>query len=136
MAATPLGAPNPDDRYSHEPPDPALTPEQVFDRSWALSMIEQSIVDLRADYHRSGRAGVFDALAPVIWGDSTTASLAEQAARANLTVPAFTVALHRARKRLGERLRLNIAATVDDVAEIDTELRHLVSAIGVQPDGR
>ena len=136
VVAAPLGAPNADDKYSNEPADPALTPEQAFDRSWALSVIEQSIVDLRQDYQRSGRAAVFDALAPLIWGDSTSASLAQQAAGVDLTVPAFTVALHRARKRLGERLRLNVAATVDDVAEIDIELRHLVSAISARPDGR
>ena len=128
----PLSAPSPDDKYCHEPHDPALTPEQAFDRSWALSMIEQSVSDIREDYRHSGRAAIFDALAPLIWGDSSTASLAEQAARANLTIQAFTVALHRARKRFGERLRLNVAATVDDAAEIDTELRHLIRAISVQ----
>jgi DNA-directed RNA polymerase specialized sigma24 family protein len=136
VAPAPLGATSPDEKFRNEPADLALTPEQAFDRSWALSMIDQSIVELRRDYQSGGRAAVFDALAPLIWGDAATASLAQQAARANLTVPAFTVALHRARKRLGERLRLNVAATVDDVAEIDTELRHLVGAIGARPDGR
>ncbi len=128
----PLPSENSDGTYRREPPDPALTPEQAFDRSWALSMIDQSVGDVRADYQRSNRAEVFDALAPLIWGDSTTASLAEQAARAHLTVQAFTVALHRARKRLGERLRLNVAATVDDVAEIDTELRHLMRSVSMR----
>ncbi len=127
-----LSGSNSDKKYGHEAHDPALTPEQAFDRSWALSLIEKSVSELRGDYQRSGRAAIFDALAPLIWGDSTTASLAQQAARAGLTVPAFTVALHRARKRLGERLRLNVAATVEDVGEIDTELRHLVAAISVR----
>ena len=124
-----LSATSPDDKYRREPHDPALTPEQAFDRSWALSMIEQSVEELRSDYQRSGRVAVFEALAPLIWGDSTTASLAQQSAAANLTVQAFTVALHRARKRLGERLRLNVAATVSDVTEVEMELRSLVAAI-------
>ena len=129
-----LSALSPDEKYGREGHDPGLTPEQAFDRSWALSMIEQSVGEVRADYQRSGRLTVFDALAPLIWGDSNPASVAAQAAHANLTVPAFTVALHRARKRLGERLRLNVAATVADVAEIDTELRHLVEAISLRSD--
>jgi RNA polymerase sigma factor (sigma-70 family) len=135
VTPVPLSPPNPDEKYCNEPHDPALTPEQAFDRSWALSMIDQSVCELRAEYQRSGRAAVFDAVAPLIWGNSVSESVEQQAARVNLTIQAFTVALHRARRRLGQRLRINVAATVADAAEIDTELRHLISAVEMNGRG-
>jgi hypothetical protein len=46
-----------------------------------------------------------------------------------MSTSAFTVALHRLRRRLGDRLRANVAETVADVADIDTELRHLIEAM-------
>jgi hypothetical protein len=59
---------------------------------------------------------VFDALAPMIWGDVRSESFAEEA-------------LHRARRRLGERLRMLVAETVADPSDVDAELRHLTDAI-------
>jgi hypothetical protein len=55
------------------------------------------------------------------------------AARLEMTAQACTVALHRARRRLGERLRSLVAETVADPKEVDAELRHLVSAINSSP---
>jgi hypothetical protein len=52
-----------------------------------------------------------------------------QAARLEMTAQAYTVALHRARRRLGDRLRALVAETVADPKEIDAELRHIIDAI-------
>ena len=109
--------------------DPGLTPEQAFDRTWALGMIDRAVAEARAEYERTGREAVFDSLAPLIWGHVATDSLVEHAARLQLTMQAFSVALHRARRRLGERLRAMVAETVADPADIDAELRHLINAI-------
>jgi RNA polymerase sigma factor (sigma-70 family) len=135
LAAIPIGASNPDERFSQEPVDPGLTPEQAFDRSWALGMIDQAVQQLRGEYGTSGRAKVFDAMAPLIWGDDSSDLLARQAAVTGLSVSSFTVALHRARRRLGERLRAMVAETVADPVEIDIELRHLVSALSPKTSG-
>ncbi|HEY5551599.1 MAG TPA: sigma factor [Opitutaceae bacterium] len=131
MTTVPVGSDDFGEQYCHEPPDTGLNPEQAFDRSWALGMIDRAVGELRAEYARSGRGELFDALAPQIWGNAagTSESVAQQAARLEMTAQAFTVALHRARRRLGDRLRALVAETVADPKEIDAELRHLVSAI-------
>ena len=115
--------------FGPEPMDTALTPEQAFDRTWALGMIDRAVSEVRAEYQRGGRAAIFDSLAPLIWGNVPSESLSPHAARLDMTVQTFSVALHRARRRLGERLRALVAETVADPAEIDAELRHLISAI-------
>jgi RNA polymerase sigma-70 factor (ECF subfamily) len=112
-----------------EPRDPTLTPEQAFDRSWAQSVIDRAVHDLRAEYVTSGRGLTFDAIAPLIWSSDREDDFPQRAAAIGMTVNSFRVALHRARRRLGERLRAQVAETVVEPAEIDAELRHLIAAI-------
>jgi RNA polymerase sigma factor (sigma-70 family) len=132
QATIALGTPGADEQYAHEPQDPGLTPEQAFDRSWALGMVDRAVHQLRSEYVASGRGKVFEAMAPLIWGSESNQSFASQAAELGISVGSFTVGLHRARRRLGERLRELVAETVADPAEIDHELRHLVSALSAQ----
>ena len=132
FAPLPLGEPGPNDQRRLEAVDPGLSPEQIFDRTWALGVVDRAVYDLRAEYATSGRAKIFEALAPLIWGNENADALAQHAAATGLTVNSFTVALHRARRRLGDRLRAVVAETVADPSEIDAELRHLVSAIGAR----
>jgi RNA polymerase sigma-70 factor (ECF subfamily) len=132
----PLALPGAEEQFCHEPRAEGLTPDQAFDRSWASGMIDRAVHELRAEYQRSGREPVFDALAPLVWGNTTPELLTQQAERLAMSAPAFTVALHRVRRRLGERLRAMVAETVADPAEIDAELRHLVSAVNGPASGR
>lgn len=115
--------------FSREPADSALTPEQSFDRAWALRMIERAVAGLRADYEKSGRGTLFAALAPHVWGDGTDEAFAAPAARLGMTTHAFTVALHRLRQRVGQRLRADVAETVANENDVDAELRHLIAAV-------
>jgi RNA polymerase sigma-70 factor (ECF subfamily) len=124
-----LGTPGEDIPFSEDIRDLALTPEQAFDRSWARALIDRAVHELRVDYEKSGRAEIFDKMAPLIWGAEHGDTFTRHATQLGLSVNSFTVALHRARRRLGERLRAIVAETVADPAEIDAELRHLVSAI-------
>jgi len=117
------------ERFAREPVDPGLTPEQAFDRAWALGLIEDTLAELRAEYEKSGRGGLFAALAPLVWGNNPAEVLAAPAERLGLTAHAFTVALQRVRRRLGDRLRARVAETVADTADIDAELRHLIAAV-------
>lgn len=121
-----------DETFSHDAMDPALTPEQAFDRNWTLQLLDRTVRELRGEYTRSGRGAVFDALAPFVWGNASQESLAQRAGQLGMSVQAFTVALHRARRRLGERLRDAVAETVAEPSEIDAELRHLVNTVGAQ----
>jgi RNA polymerase sigma-70 factor (ECF subfamily) len=119
-----------DERFAHEPADSALTPDQAFDRSWAHGMIAGAVAALRAEYEKSGRGALFTVLAPLVWGNASPESLAQHAARLGQTEQAFTVALHRLRRRVGERLRAAVAETVANGTDIDAELRHLIAAVG------
>jgi RNA polymerase sigma-70 factor (ECF subfamily) len=76
--------------FRHQPADPGLTPEQAFDRTWALGMVERAMGGIRADYERSGRGALFAALAPFVWG-GTSEALAAPAARLGMTAHACTV---------------------------------------------
>jgi RNA polymerase sigma-70 factor (ECF subfamily) len=121
------------DRFAHEPVAPELNPEQAFDRTWALGMIERAMGCLRDEYEKSGRGELFAALAQLVWGDAAAESLSSPAARLGMTPHAFTVALHRLRQRVGHRLRADVAATVASENEVDEELRHLIAAVSGRP---
>jgi RNA polymerase sigma-70 factor (ECF subfamily) len=122
--------------FHREPADAALTPEQAFDRTWALSMIECSRARLRDDYEKSGRGALFGALAPLIWGDAPGEAQTALSAQLGMTPHAFSVALHRLRQRLGQRLRADVAETVADDTEVDAELRHLIAAVSAPSSPR
>jgi RNA polymerase sigma-70 factor (ECF subfamily) len=121
-----------EERFTHEPVDPGLTPEQAYDRSWTLGLIDTAMAELREEYNKSGRSAQFAALQPLVWGNPANESLAEPAARLGMNVHAFTVALHRLRRRLGERLRAVVIETVADPKDVDGELRHLIAAVSTQ----
>jgi RNA polymerase sigma factor (sigma-70 family) len=118
--------------FRHQPADPGLTPEQAFDRTWVLEMVERAMGEIRDDYERSGRGALFAALAPFVWG-GTTEALAAPAARLGMNAHACTVALQRLRQRVGQRLRAAVAETVANETEIDVELRHLIAAVSSSP---
>ncbi len=125
-----------DRTFTREVADTELTPEEAYDRSWALRLFERSIAAIRADYERSGRGALFSELAPLLWGDGTDEAFSLPAARLGLTTHAFTVALHRLRQRVGQRLRADVAETVANDAEVDEELRQLIAAVGARPGAR
>ena len=117
-------------RFAHEPADPGLTPEQAFDRNWAQGMIDRATRELRAEYVKSGRGRLFEALAPLLLGDDGADSLAGKAESLGMNTHALTMALHRLRRRLGEQLRGYVAETVSGCSDVDDELRHLIAACG------
>jgi RNA polymerase sigma-70 factor (ECF subfamily) len=125
-----------DDRFLREPVETGLTPEQAFDRNWALGMIDKAVAEMRTEYEKSGRGTLFAALAPLVWGDENAESLARHGERLGMNAHAFTVALHRLRGRLAERLRTGVAETVADGSDLDAELRHLIAAVGECRNGR
>jgi RNA polymerase sigma-70 factor (ECF subfamily) len=112
-----------------EPPENE-TPEKAFDRSWALSVLDHALEHLRRDYAAVGKEVFFDGLKGAVWGGGGDESHAELARRLHSTEGAIRVAVHRLRRRFREELRAEVAATLDDPAEVDDELRHLLSALG------
>jgi RNA polymerase sigma factor (sigma-70 family) len=117
-----------DERYGREPQH-TETPERLFERRWALALLEQSLQQLRGEYERDSKGQLFEALKGQLTGDGTNpyATLAEEL---GLTQSAIKTAVHRLRKRYGEILREQIRETVASEGEIDEEVRALFAALG------
>ena len=111
--------------YRIEPVD-QLTPEAVFQRRWAMTLLDQTFDELRAEMMEAGQGERFEVLKPTLTGDRVPH--AHLAVRLNITVGAVHVAIHRLRERYREVLRARITATVDDPSQIDDEIRELFAA--------
>jgi RNA polymerase sigma-70 factor (ECF subfamily) len=108
--------------YRIEPADPQ-TPETLFDRRWGLLLLNRAMERMRTETPN------FDRLQPHLMGDEDRISYRELAAGLGTTEGAARVAVHRMRRRFGEILREEIAATVLDEAEVDAELQFLMRAL-------
>lgn len=103
------------------------TPESLFERQWVVTLLAKVLEALRAECEKSGKAQLFEDLRLHLQGDRQGPAYAEVAARHGLTEGAIKVTVHRLRQRYGELLRAEIARTVSSPAEVDEELRHLIS---------
>lgn len=119
---------DPEQRCALEPADPA-TPDQIYDRRWAMQQVENALAHLKADYDSSGRGALFDLLKDYIWGEKNTLTLGEIASRLDLTEEAVKKSVQRMRQRFRDCLRAEIAQTVATPEQIDDELRHLRAAL-------
>lgn len=115
-------------RYSLEPAH-ELTPERIFERRWALTLLDQAITKLRDEFVNAGKVDLFDSLKGTLGGESAAASYGEIANRLDITEGAVKTAAHRLRRRCRELLRAEIAQTVAKDEDIDDELRELFSAV-------
>lgn len=105
------------------------TPERVFDRRWALILLDHAVRQLQAEMTRAGRDGQFDHLKEFLVGEDPRATYAATASALGMSEGAVRVAVHRLRRRFGALVRHQIAQTVSSSAEIDDELRHLWSSV-------
>lgn len=119
-----------EDRYAREPAD-TLTPEAIYHRRWALTLLEDAMNALRADYVAQGKAEIFEALKPSLAGDEE-ASFAELGAALSLSEGAARVAAFRLRKRYREHLLESVASSLDATSqsEVDEEIAALFRALG------
>ena len=115
-------------RYTHEPAD-KVTPEQNFERRWALTLLDEVLRRLRAEYVEEGRAELFAALHPCLVGDRTAQPYAELAEKLGVSEGTVKAAVHRLRQRYRQVLRAEIAQTVAGPGEVDEELRHLFAIL-------
>ena len=113
-----------EDRYRAEPPDP-MTPEHLFERRWALTLLETVMQRLCAEYGGAGQAALFEALRFAIAGDKSAVPYGEIATELGMSGEAVRVAVHRLRRRYRVMLREEIAHTVANESEIDEELNSL-----------
>jgi RNA polymerase sigma-70 factor (ECF subfamily) len=115
-------------RYTLEPAH-ELTPERIFDRIWALTLLGRVVERLRREYDDAGRSDRFEGLLTLLTRDPVSGSYAEVARRLGTTEGNVRVAVHRLRRRYGLLLREEIAATVGDEAQVDDEIRALFAAL-------
>ena len=116
-----------EERYQREPSHDE-TPERIFERRWALSVLDQVVQKLRTEFVRHGRPEHFDQLKVFLLGRSD-APYAGLALEMNTSEGALKVAIHRLRKRYRELFRQEIADTVADPAEVESELRFLAAVL-------
>jgi RNA polymerase sigma factor (sigma-70 family) len=116
-------------RFQMEPANDE-TPEKIFDRRWALTLLEHVLSRLKAEIARSGKQSQFEGLKTYLTGDQPQLSYAQTASDLGMSEGAVKVAVHRLRRRFRDVVRDEIAQTVSSPEEIEDELRHLWSAVG------
>jgi DNA-directed RNA polymerase specialized sigma24 family protein len=107
----------------------SLSADRLYERRWALTLIEQVLKRLKEEYCATGNALLFDALKQLLPDEAGAPSRAEIAARLGMTDNALRQAFHRFRLRYRNLLREEIGHTVTDPAEIEDELRHLIAVL-------
>ena len=111
-------------------PAGGLPADLVYDRHWALALLERTMGRLRAEFAQAGKAREFDHLKVFLTTDRKEIPYAAAAAAAGLNEGAARVAVHRLRKRYRELFREELARTVAEPGEVDAELRHLIAVLG------
>jgi RNA polymerase sigma-70 factor (ECF subfamily) len=117
-----------EERYRHEPVD-NISPERLFERRWAFTIVERVLLKLREEYSAGGKLRILEELQPVLVGRGDPGCTRAAAARLGMNEGAVKVALHRLRRRFGDYLKAEIASTVASPDQVDEESRYLFSVI-------
>jgi RNA polymerase sigma-70 factor (ECF subfamily) len=111
-------------RYLAEPAHD-LTPERLFERRWALGLLEQSLDQLGRESRQAGKGELYERLKSILTGAEGVVSYAQVGTGLGMSEAAVKKAAQRLRQRYREILRERIAGTVDDPGEVDDEIRTL-----------
>jgi len=117
-----------EERYRHEPAD-ALTADQLYDRRWALDLLDRARQRLRDEFAAAGKAERLGHLEPFLSGGPSPTDYAQTAARLGSNEAAVRQEAHRFKKRFGELLRDEVAQTVAQPDEVADELRYLIDVV-------
>ena len=117
-----------EERYRLEPRSD-LTPENVYERQWAVTILEETLARIREEFIRAGKAKHFGLLEPFLTGEDEAGSYRQVAAELGTSEGAVKVTVHRLRRRFGQVLRIEIAKTVASPDQIDEEIEHLFATI-------
>ncbi|MGA3267456.1 MAG: sigma-70 family RNA polymerase sigma factor [Verrucomicrobiota bacterium] len=115
-------------RDAWEPAD-NLTPEQIFDRRWALALLDQVMNRLNAEFVRDGQDEMFEALKPCLLGERAAQPYAALASGLGMSEGSVKVAVYRLRQRYRQLLRDEIGNTVATPEEVEDELRYLFAVL-------
>jgi RNA polymerase sigma-70 factor (ECF subfamily) len=114
--------------YAAEPVE-HITPERLFEKRWATTLLENVLAQLGTEFARTGKREFFEQLKGYVWGEQGTTPMKEIATEFAVSESALRVTLHRLRQRFRELLRLEIAHTVSRPEEIDDEIRYLAQVL-------
>lgn len=117
-------------RYTHEPAH-GDDPAHLFDRAWAVRVLERAEASLREDFAKAGTLATFDAIRPFLpSGSGGEAAYPEIAARLGIREGAVRLQVHRMRKRFAKLVDEEIAQTLDDPADLQAERDYLIGLVG------
>ena len=116
-------------RYIAEPVE-HLTAEKLYERRWALTLLERVLTRLGHEFDGAGKKELFEKLKPYLMAEKDAIPYADAAIALGMNEGAVKVAVHRLRRRFRELFRQEVAQTVATPEEINDEIRHLLSAFG------
>jgi DNA-directed RNA polymerase specialized sigma24 family protein len=116
------------ERFEMEPADP-LSADRLYERRWALTLMEQVLRRLKDEYCTAGNTALFDSLKQLLPDEAGAPSRAEIALQLGMTDNALRQAFHRFRQRYQLLLREEIGHTVAVASDVEDELRHLISVL-------
>jgi RNA polymerase sigma-70 factor (ECF subfamily) len=118
------------ERLYLQEPSGELSAESLYDKRWALTLLERAMSRLGVDYAAAGKGDLFDQLKGLLLSDGSGEIYRELAGPLEMSEGAVKVAAHRLRQRFRDAVRLEIAQTVSTPEEVDEELRCLMAALG------
>ena len=124
----PLDTERAEQRYRTEPAA-ALPADRIYERRWALTLIDRTMTRLRQEAAEAGRAAAFDRLKGVLTADRASVAYADLARDLAMSEGAVRVAAHRLRRRFREIFREEVAGTVAAAEDVEEEMRHLLEAL-------
>jgi RNA polymerase sigma-70 factor (ECF subfamily) len=115
-------------RYGAEPPD-TVTPEQCYERRWALALLDHVLTRLGDEYRAEQKGELFELLKPCFAGERQSQPYASLGAKLGMSEGAVKVAVHRMRHHYREILKEEIAQTVSAPDEVEEEMRYLLTVL-------
>jgi len=112
-------------------PSHEQTPEVIFEKQWALTLLDRVRAVLREEFVRAHKAEQFDRLHVYLTGEKSVVTYAEVAEELRISEAAVKMAVSRLRRRFHKRLRKEIAQTVATEDEVDDEIRALIDALQI-----
>jgi RNA polymerase sigma factor (sigma-70 family) len=115
-------------RYARELSDDQ-TPERIFDRRWALALLQKVVDQLEGEMVKKAKGGLFEQLKPALLGGPGETKYSQVAEALGMSDGAVRVTAHRLRKRYRELIRKEISRTVADPEQVDQEIKDLFTAL-------
>lgn len=106
-----------------------LAPEKVFDREWAITLLDRAMKQLADGFKSEGKTALFETLKPWLTGDGESVTQAEAAVLLKMTEGAIKVAIHRLRRRFRQIVKTEIAQTVSSPDEVQSEFQYLIEVL-------